>query len=159
MPAVILAETAEWLRNLPAVNASLNGLATVLLMAGYVFIINRKESAHKWSMGLAFLTSVIFLGCYLTYHYAVGSVRFEGPPAVRMVYLVILVSHIVLAMAVPVLAIGSILTGWWAIHSQDPKLRRRHRLWSKVTFPIWLYVSVTGVVIYLMLYQIWPAPV
>lgn len=138
-------------RDLPAVNAGLNALAGLLLVLGYVLIKRRQETAHKWAMLAAFAVSVVFLGCYLVYHYHVGSVRFSGPPLVRGAYLAILLTHVVLAAAVPVLALATIYHG---LRDQ----RQKHRRIARWTFPIWLYVSVTGVVIYVMLYHLYPPP-
>ena len=142
----------EYVKLLPHVNASLNAVATLLLMAGYVLIRQRREAAHRRVMLACFGVSVLFLICYSTYH-IVGqlSVPFPKypPPAIRYGYFVILISHIVLAATVPFLAIASIVLG----------LRERrlaHRRLSRWTFPIWLYVSITGVIVYLMLYQIYP---
>jgi uncharacterized membrane protein YozB (DUF420 family) len=134
---------------LPAVNATLNALAAVLLVCGWRLIKLRRERAHKIAMLSAFGVSVAFLACYLVYHFRVGSVPFTGPPAVRAVYLVILASHIVLAAAVPFLASITIYLGL-------ADRRARHRQIARWTLPIWLYVSVTGVVIYLMLYHLYP---
>jgi uncharacterized membrane protein YozB (DUF420 family) len=134
---------------LPAVNATLNSIATVLLIAGYVLIKQRREQAHKIAMLTAFCVSVAFLICYLVYHYHVLHVEFTGPPTVRTVYLVILASHIILAALVPFLAIATIYLGL-------TDRRKRHRQVARWTFPIWLYVSITGVVIYVMLYQLYP---
>ena len=142
--------------SLPAVNASLNALATVLLVVGYVLIKQRRETAHKRTMLAAFAVSVLFLASYLTYHYHIHYLhtqtvtKFRGPPPVSYVYYVILITHIILAAAVPVLA-G--LTIWWGYTDQ----RVRHVRLARWTFPIWLYVSITGVIIYLMLYQLYPA--
>lgn len=137
--------------SLPAVNASLNGLATVLLIVGFVLIKQRREAAHKRVMLAAFATSAVFLTCYLAYHFQTEAVRkFQGPPPVSYLYYLILLTHVVLAAAVPVLA-G--LTIWLGLTNQ----RARHKRLAHWTFPIWLYVSVTGVVIYLMLYQLYPA--
>jgi uncharacterized membrane protein YozB (DUF420 family) len=140
------------LHYLPTVNATLNATATVLLVAGYVLIKRkpRRETAHKRVMLTAFFVSIAVLVGYLVYHYFVGSVRFQGPTGVRIVYFVILISHILLAVTVPVLAGVTIYLGY-----RDR--RPAHRRWAKWTFPIWLYVSVTGVVIYLMLYHLYPA--
>lgn len=138
---------------LPHVNASLNALATVLLVAGFVLIKRRQEAAHKWTMLACFGVSVVFLASYVTYHLQLEGVskKFPSypPPAVRYAYFTILITHIILAAAVPFLAIATIVTGlrdarWW------------HRRLAKWTFPIWLYVSVTGVIVYLMLYQLYP---
>jgi uncharacterized membrane protein YozB (DUF420 family) len=138
---------------LPHVNASLNALATVLLVAGYVLIKRRQEAAHKWTMLACFAVSVVFLASYLTYHYHLEGVskRFPSypPPAVRYFYYSILLTHIVLAAAVPFLAIATI---WLGLADR----RRAHSRLAWWTFPIWLYVSITGVVVYLMLYQIYP---
>jgi putative membrane protein len=137
--------------DLPAVNAALNGLATVLLTTGWLLIKRRQERAHKWTMVTAFAVSCVFLACYLVYHYRVGSVRFQGPPNVRAVYLTILVTHVVLAATVPFLASTTI---YLALRDH----RHRHRQVARWTLPIWLYVSVTGVVIYVMLYHVYPSP-
>jgi uncharacterized membrane protein YozB (DUF420 family) len=128
---------------LPALNATLNGLAAVMLVAGWVLIKRGRELAHR-------NVSVLFLISYLVYHFNVGSVKFTGPAGVRAIYLVILFSHIVLAATVPILAVITIYLGL-------KDRRRRHRQFARWTFPIWLYVSITGVVIYVMLYHIYPA--
>ena len=138
---------------LPHVNASLNALATILLILGYVQIKRRWERAHKWTMLACFAVSVAFLACYLTYHFNIpgGSKRFPSypPVSVRYFYYSLLVSHVVLAAAVPILAIASI---WLGLADR----RRAHRKLSWWTFPIWLYVSITGVIVYLLLYQLYP---
>lgn len=138
---------------LPHINASLNALATVLLIVGYVQIKRRKELAHKRTMLACFGVSVIFLACYLTYHFNIpgGSKRFPTypPDTVRYGYYALLLSHVVLAAAVPFLAVATI---WLGLSDR----RIAHRKLAKWTFPIWLYVSVTGVVIYLMLYRLYP---
>ena len=134
---------------LPAVNATLNTLATLLLVTGWLLIKARRERAHKITMLSAFAVSCVFLTCYLVYHYHVGSVPFVGPSAVRAAYLVLLVSHIVLAAMVPFLAGITIYLGL-------TDRRQKHRQLARWTFPIWLYVSVTGVVIYVMLYHLYP---
>lgn len=141
----------DWVHILPHINASLNALATVLLVVGLVLIKQRREQAHKWTMLACFGVSCVFLVCYLTYHYFAGSKRFpEYPgPLVRGVYFTILLTHVVLAAAVPFLAIATIYSGL-------KDYRRAHLKLAKWTFPIWLYVSVTGVVVYLMLYQLYP---
>ena len=132
---------------LPAVNALLNGLAGLLLVTGYVLIRRGRRLAHQRVMLAAFACSVLFLASYLVYHAQVGSVRFTGTGPVRTVYLTILLTHTVLAAAVPFLAIVTLSRG----------LRgrfERHVPIARVTLPIWLYVSITGVVIYLMLYRL-----
>lgn len=143
-----------WVVALPTVNAALNGLATLLLLTGVAFIRRRKVTAHKRTMLTAFAVSVAFLASYLLYHFALehytgsSSKRFPGTGMPRTIYLGILFSHVVLAALVPILAVITItraLKGQW----------ERHRRIAKTTFPIWLYVSVTGVIIYLMLYH-WP---
>jgi uncharacterized membrane protein YozB (DUF420 family) len=138
---------------LPHINASLNALATLLLIVGYLQIKRRQEVAHKWTMLACFAVSVVFLACYLTYHFNIegGSKRFPSyPPSfVRYTYFAILASHVVLAAAVPFLAVATI---WLGLADR----RREHTKLAWWTFPIWLYVSITGVVVYLMLYQIYP---
>lgn len=140
---------------LPHVNAALNATATLLLIAGYVLIKQRRENAHKWTMLACFGVSVIFLACYLTYHFNIpgGSKRFPSypPPAVRYAYYGLLLSHVVLAATVPFLAVATI---WLGLADR----RRLHRQLAWWTFPIWLYVSVTGVVVYLLLYQVFRSP-
>ena len=141
-----LATAAHWL---PTVNAALNSLATLLLAAGWIFIRRGNWRAHRAAMIAAFAVSTLFLVCYLTYHALVGHVPFTGQGTVRLVYLAILLTHIVLAVTVPVLAIAMFTLaarGRW----------EAHRRLGKITMPIWLYVSVTGVVIYLMLYHFYP---
>ncbi len=135
--------------DLPAINATLNATATVLLLIAYSFIRQRKIEAHKRTMLTAFAVSCVFLVCYLVYHYNVGSVKFDKPGWVRTVYLVILFTHTVLAATVPFLAIITLRRG---LKREDA----RHRKIARWTFPIWLYVSVTGVVVYVLLYQVRP---
>ncbi len=136
----------EWVSWLPTVNASLNGLATVLLVVGHHLIRRKRIEAHKRVMLSAFGVSVVFLACYLVYHGFAGSKPFAGTGMMRPIYFSILISHIILAALVPVLAVVTIrlgLSGQWD----------RHKKIARVTYPIWLYVSVTGVIIYLMLYH------
>jgi len=137
------------IHELPALNAVLNGTAAVLLIIGYVLIRQYKTDLHQRVMIAAFVVSCLFLASYLVYHYNVGSVKFDKPGWVRVVYLWILATHTVLAATVPVLAI---LTLRLALKGEF----RKHRALAKWTFPIWLYVSVTGVVVYLLLYQVRP---
>ncbi len=153
VPAVAKGQAPAWVARLPAVNASLNGLATALLLLGFVMIKQKQVNAHRNCMAAAFLVSILFLACYLTYHFGLqyytgeSSKKFTGPAPIRAVYLSILITHILLAVAVPVLAVGTLYQAWkqnWA----------RHQTWARITFPIWLYVSVTGVVIYGMLYHL-----
>jgi uncharacterized membrane protein YozB (DUF420 family) len=135
---------------LPTINASLNATATILLVVGYWLIKRRQETAHRWVMLVAFGVSMLFLTCYLIYHAHVGHVRFEGPESIRSAYYAMLLSHVVLAACVPVLAGRTIYLGLY-------DRREAHRRWANWTFPIWLYVSITGVVIYFMLYHLYPA--
>jgi|SRR5215475_3444756 len=132
---------------LPTVNATLNALSAVLLVWAYVLIRRKQVAQHRRVMLTAFVTSCLFLVCYLVYHAQVGSVRFQHPGIIRTVYLSILGSHTVLAAAVPVLAIITLRRGLSARY--DP-----HRRIARWTLPIWLYVSVTGVVVYMMLYHL-----
>ena len=136
---------------LPHVNASLNGIATILLVVGYVLIRQRREVAHRRAMLSCFGVSVLFLVSYLVYHAFAGSKRFPDypPEVVRVGYLAILFSHIVLAALVPFLALITIVLGL-----RDR--RTAHRKFARWTFPIWLYVSITGVIVYFMLYQLYP---
>jgi uncharacterized membrane protein YozB (DUF420 family) len=136
---------------LATANAALNTLATVLLLAGWAFIRRGNVRAHRAAMVGAFLTSAVFLACYLTYHWLVGHVPFRGVGTVRTVYFTILISHILLAVAVPVLALRMFFLAWKGRFDA-------HRRLGRITLPIWLYVSVTGVVIYLMLYVFFPGP-
>jgi len=144
----------QWVAGLPAVNATLNGLATILLLVGYVQIKRRKVVPHAWAMISAFGTSVIFLVCYLVYHFALhhytgkSGKSFEGQGIIRPIYFTILISHVLLAIPVAVMALMTLL-----------RARKRnwegHRRLARITFPIWVYVSVTGVIIYGLLYH-WP---
>jgi putative membrane protein len=143
----------EFLQYLPHVNASLNALATVLLLVGYVQIKLGRERAHIRTMLACFGVSVVFLACYVVYHVGIeGSKRFPDYPSVgiRYTYYFILLTHIVLAALVPFLAIATI---WLGLRDR----RAAHRRVARWTFPIWLYVSVTGVMVYLALYQLYPA--
>lgn len=135
------------IHDLPHVNASLNALSAVLVTTGYGFIRRKNVAAHRACMLSAVVVSSVFLACYLIYHFHVGSVRFQGPPVVRTVYLGILLTHTILAATVPVL-VG--ITLYRALKGQFA----RHRAIARWTLPIWLYVSVTGVIVYLMLYHL-----
>ena len=134
--------------DLPLVNASLNGLATVLLIVGYVCIRQRRIAAHRAAMIAAFATSVLFLISYLIYHAHTGSRPFPGRGSVRAVYFGILITHIVLAATIPPLA-G--VTLWRAYRRRFD----RHMKIARWTLPLWLYVSINGIVVYLMLYQLY----
>ncbi len=137
------------IHDLPAINATLNATAAVLLVWGFLLIRRRSIAAHRKVMLAAFATSSVFLCCYLVYHYNVGSVPFPGTGALRTVYLSILATHTALAAAVPPLAIITLSRGLRERYD-------RHRKIARWTLPIWLYVSVTGVVVYLMLYRMKP---
>jgi uncharacterized membrane protein YozB (DUF420 family) len=133
--------------DLPALNATLNSLAAVLLVCGWVAIRGRRIALHRACMLAAFATSAAFLASYLVYHYHVGSKPFPGTGAIRVVYLSILVTHILLAITIVPL---SLVTLSRALASRFDK----HRRIARVTLPIWLYVSVTGVIVYVMLYRL-----
>jgi len=137
------------LHDLPTVNAVLNATAAVLLVWGYTLIRRKKIAQHRRVMLSAFTVSVVFLICYLVYHFQVGSVKFPRPGWVRNVYWTILFTHTVLAVTVPFLAVITLSRALRGRFVQHKKIAR----W---TFPIWLYVSVTGVVVYFMLYHIYP---
>jgi uncharacterized membrane protein YozB (DUF420 family) len=134
------------IRDLPAINATLNATAAVLLVWGYILIRRRSIAAHRKVMLAAFATSSVFLCCYLIYHFNVGSVRFPRTGAIRTLYLSILATHTALAAAVPPLAIITLSRGLRARFD-------RHKRIARWTLPVWLYVSVTGVVVYWMLYR------
>jgi uncharacterized membrane protein YozB (DUF420 family) len=133
-------------RDLPAVNATLNGISGVLLLIGYVLIRARKIELHRRVMIAAFTTSSLFLVCYIVYHAQVGSVRFVRQGFVRPLYFTILITHVTLAAVVLPLALVTLSRGLKARYA-------RHRAIARWTFPIWLYVSVTGVLVYVLLYQ------
>ena len=133
-------------RDLPAINASLNALSAILLSAGYLLIRAHRVSQHRRCMIAAFTTSSLFLVCYIVYHAQVGSVPFTRQGFVRPLYFTILLTHVVLAAVVLPLAIVTLTRGLNERFSQHRKIAR----W---TFPIWLYVSVTGVLVYVLLYQ------
>lgn len=135
------------LAQLPTLNAILNGLSAVLLIGGYVSIRRRKIQTHKKFMLAAFGTSCVFLASYLTYHFQIGSKHFEGQGVIRPVYFSILISHTILAAAIVPLVIMTLrraLKGSF----------ERHRRIARRTLPLWIYVSVTGVVVYWMLYRL-----
>jgi uncharacterized membrane protein YozB (DUF420 family) len=132
--------------DLPAVNASLNALSGVLLLCGYALIRQRQINLHRKVMITAFATSSLFLICYVVYHVQVGSVPFPRQGWVRTLYFTILITHVTLAATVPVLAIITLTRGLKGRYPQ-------HRRIARWTFPIWMYVSVTGVLVYVLLYQ------
>jgi putative membrane protein len=135
---------------LATADAVLNSIAAVLLVSGWVLIKRGHETAHKWTMLSALGVSSAFLICYLTYHFTVGATKFGGSGPIRSFYVSILISHVSLAATVPVLAI------WTAVLGLKDR-RRAHRRLAWWTFPIWLYVSVTGVIVYMMLYHFYPS--
>ena len=137
---------------LPAVNALLNTASAVLLTAGFVFIRRRNVAAHRACMLGAFAVSVVFLACYVVYHAYAGSRPFTGQGWIRPVYFVLLVSHIVLAAAIVPLALTTIYRGLAAYRGLTPQVDRHKRL-ARRTLPIWLYVSITGVIVYVLLYH------
>lgn len=132
------------LRFLPAVNAGLNALAATLLAAGWVAIRQKNVRLHRYLMVAAFAASALFLVCYLTYHYVHGDTRYQGEGFLRTIYFFILITHIVLSMVVVPAALTSFYLAW-------KREFVRHRKLNRIALPIWLYVSVTGVVIYFML--------
>ena len=147
MMAFVMLAAAAGVHPLATTNAVLNSLASILLMAGWIFIRRGDWRAHRAAMVAAFATSAVFLVSYLVYHYLEGSRKYAGPESLRLVYYVILLTHVVLAAAVPFLALRMFFLAWkgrW----------EAHRRLGRLTMPIWLYVSVTGVVIYGMLYHL-----
>lgn len=134
--------------DLPALNATLNGTAAILLVIGYRLIRQRKIDAHRKVMISALAVSTLFLASYLTYHFSVRAVtKFPYPGAIRYVYFAVLITHVLLAFTVPPLALITLSRGLRAQYDRHVRIAR----W---TFPIWLYVSVTGVIVYLMLYHL-----
>jgi putative membrane protein len=138
------------LSQLPALNAVLNGLSAIMLILGYRFIKKREILAHRVCMSGAFLTSVLFLISYVTYHFYHRTTLFQGPGWARPIYFFILFTHVVLAIVIVPLVLITL----------SRALRGRflsHRRIARITLPLWLYVSVTGVLVYLILYQIFPS--
>jgi uncharacterized membrane protein YozB (DUF420 family) len=144
------------IQDLPTLNASLNGLSAVFLLFGYFFIKRGDKKAHRNCMISAVVTSTIFLACYLTYHELLrrttGShgTPFAGQGAIRYLYFTILISHIILAVVIVPMVITTVV---YAIRQRWES----HKRLSRVTWPLWMYVSVTGVIVYLMLYHWFPA--
>jgi len=135
---------------LPTVNAALNGTCTILLLLGYLAIRKKKVPLHRLCMVLAFFTSILFLVSYLTYHAFHGATRFPGKGWIRPVYFSILISHTVLAILIVPLVLRTL---YLAMRSRF----EAHRRIARLTLPLWLYVSVTGVAVYWILYQVqWP---
>lgn len=135
--------------DLPVVNATLNAVSLLLLLAGYWFIRRKRITAHRRCMICAFCVSIAFLACYLTYRFAGAEKRFGGTGLVRPIYFFILFTHVPLAATIPFLASRTL---YLAARGRFDK----HRRIARVTFPIWIYVSVTGVLVYLFLFQLYP---
>lgn len=140
---------AEYISSLPHLNALLNSTSALFLVAGYSFIRAGRVAAHRTCQILALSASVLFLASYLTYHYYHGATRFTGQGIVRSVYFTILTSHTILAVVIVPLVL---LTVYRAARRDFV----RHRKIARWTLPLWLYVSVTGVFVYLMLYHLYP---
>ena len=143
------------IHDLPAVNASLNGLSAVFLTAGFVFIRQKNKGAHRNCMIAAFVTSIVFLACYVTYHSYLAIVLHKGPTQFlhplwfRPIYLAILLTHTVLAMVI----VPMILVTLYRAKKERFELHKKIARW---TWPLWMYVSVTGVIVYFLLYRIFP---
>jgi putative membrane protein len=131
-----------------ALNASLNGISAMLLVSGYAAIRNGKIKVHKAFMISAFAVSTVFLGSYLIYHYRVGHVVFEGQGWIRPVYFALLLSHTVLAIVIVPMILVTLRRAW--LEKFD-----KHRIIARWTLPLWFYVSVTGVIVYILLYQVY----
>jgi len=141
------------LRDVPALNATLNAASALFLLLGWMAVRRGRIERHRGWMLVAAATSTLFLASYLNYHARVGSVRFTGQGGVRSLYFAILLSHTILAVVIVPLVIRTLYLGL-------RRLDDRHRRIARWTFPIWLYVSVTGVVVYWMLYRLYPpAPI
>jgi uncharacterized membrane protein YozB (DUF420 family) len=134
-------------RDLPALNALLNTASAILLVTGYRVIRQGRREAHRKAMTAALFVSVLFLTSYLIYHAQVGSVRFQKTGWIRPVYFSILLSHTILAACVAPMALVTVWRAWKGRFD-------RHRRLARITLPLWLYVSVTGVLVYLMLYHL-----
>ena len=141
---------SDYISYLPHLNACLNGTSAVLLLAGYTSIKTRNVKAHRACQVSALVVSLLFLASYLTYHYYHGATRFQGTGLARPIYFTILFSHTILAIVIVPLII---ITFRRALRNDFV----RHRRIARVTLPLWLYVSVTGVIVYLMLYHIYPS--
>jgi putative membrane protein len=140
---------AEQYAYFPALNASLNGTSAVLLLTGRVLIAKGRMVAHRFCMIAAVVASSLFLGCYVFFHYKVGNILFLGQGWSRPVYFAILISHVILAIVIVPLAIITLSRGLGARYA-------KHRAIARWTWPLWMYVSVTGVLVYFMLYRWFP---
>ncbi|MGB8509331.1 MAG: DUF420 domain-containing protein [Pyrinomonadaceae bacterium] len=134
---------------LPHLNAFLNAVSCLLLLSGFYFISRRRVLAHRACMTAAFVVSSLFLVSYVVYHYNYGSIRFAGQGFVRPLYFTILITHVILAVVIVPLIL---LTFRRALRGEFAQ----HRRLARWTFPLWLYVSVTGVIVYVMLYRLYP---
>lgn len=141
---------SDYISYLPHLNACLNGTSAVLLISGYTFIRLRNVAAHRACQVSALVVSLLFLASYITYHSFHGATHFQGTGLARPIYFTILISHTLLAIAIVPLVI---LTFYRALRQDFT----RHRRIARITLPLWLYVSITGVIVYLMLYQIYPS--
>ena len=135
---------------IPTLNALLNATSALLILVGYILIRQKQQAAHRACMLMALATSTAFLISYLSYHYSHGATPFPGQGIVRPIYFTILISHTILAVVV----VPIVLATFYRALRADFK---QHRRIAKITLPIWFYVSVTGVIVYLMLYQMYPA--
>jgi uncharacterized membrane protein YozB (DUF420 family) len=140
---------ADFISYLPHLNACLNGTSAILLFSGYSFIRARNVTAHRACQIAALVVSLLFLASYLTYHYHHGATRFLGVGLVRPFYFTILTSHTILAIAI----VPLVFLSFYRAFRGDFV---RHRRIARITLPLWLYVSITGVIVYLMLYHIYP---
>ena len=140
----------RYISYLPHLNACLNAMSFVLLSSGYFFIKSGKVAAHRACQIAALCVSILFLASYLTYHFNHGTTRFQGTGLSRPIYFTILTSHTILAIVIVPLVI---ITFYRAFRMDFV----RHRKIARITLPLWVYVSITGVIVYLMLYQIYPS--
>ena len=141
---------SQYISYLPHLNACLNATSAILLLSGYSFIRARNIAAHRACQIVALIVSLLFLTSYLIYHYNHGSTRFQGTGIVRPIYFTILTTHTILAIVIVPLII---ITFYRALRADFS----RHRRIARITLPLWLYVSITGVIVYLMFYHIYPS--
>lgn len=142
---------------LPTLNACLNASSSIFMIAGYIFIRRNNVIAHRNSMIGAVTSSGLFLISYVVYHAIHGSTKFTGQGLARTIYFTILFTHTVLAVVVLPLVLTAFYKGWKANKLKEKALVASHMKIAKIAFPIWLYVSVTGIIVYLMLYHLYPA--
>ena len=142
--------SSDFISYQPHINACLNGTSALLLISGYSFIRSGNVAAHRTCQVSALAVSILFLASYLTYHFNHGTTRFQGTDLARPIYFTVLTSHTILAMVIVPLVV---LTFYRAFRQDFT----RHRRIARITLPLWLYVSITGVIVYLMLYQIYPS--